>query len=120
MNEFALGFFDVAADVFAEAEDAGVGDAVIDVKAFLAPLEDTGADEGLEVARNVRLIGPRFGDEGVYGLFAPDQSMDDPQPHRLPQGPEAGGHQLEEGLRWRELAGKRLRLHFFTCVPRNI
>ena len=61
-----------AADLFAEREDALVGDPVVDVVALLAPGEHAGVDEHGEVLRDVLLAGAELRRRACYAqlLFA--------------------------------------------------
>ncbi len=82
--------------MFAELKDRLIFDPVVDVKTLLAPPENTGLGQGLKVTGNIGLSGPDLLDQGGYGEFLTNESMDQSKAHRLAEKLEAIGHQLKK------------------------
>ena len=85
---------DATAHQVAEVEDTRIGDAVEDLQSLSTPGHDPGLVELLEVLGNVRLLEVQQLDEVADALLLGLKLLQNPQPHRFAEQPEAAGDHL--------------------------
>ena len=104
-SEFRVLAFEAGADLFAEAVDGAVDDAVVDGSPLFSATDDAGVEEHSEVLGDVLLSGARRCDELPDAGFAFHQLLDESDAEGVAEGTEALRDQLDDRL------GKRMRLH---------
>jgi hypothetical protein len=96
---------EAGADLFAEALNGVVDDAVVDGSALFSAADDAGVEEHSEVLGDVLLASPGDCDELPDAGLAFHQLLDESDAKGVAEGTEALRDQLDDRL------GKRMRLH---------
>jgi hypothetical protein len=89
-------------------KDAGVGEPVEDGGAVLAPAHQAAGEENLQVLGDVGLAAAGELDEVADGVFPGAERLEEAEPHRLAQGAEALGDEVD-GLGGEFRAGHTLQ-----------
>lgn len=92
-----------ATDKITEIEDGIVGDEIDDVQATFPTSKNASLDEGLEVARNVGLVGLGDGHEFSDIFLTIMEGGDESESHGFAQDAEAGRNKVQG------IAGERMR-----------
>src|SRR5437899_603865 len=99
-------FLKTAADVFAQFEDAGIGNGIEHLETFLPAREKPGTGKSIEVARGVGLRQTRRLNELSHALLPCLEHVNQFEPAGFAEDAEAGGDELK-GLVGEVESGRR-------------